>query len=189
MFSIEEKSLSFEEYLNYDNGDDFSYELVEGKLELMNPPTLLHLLISKFLEEIFGQQIKADNLSLVCLQGAGIRTGVNKSRIPDLAIFPLSILQSQLERSAVFETPPQLVVEIVSPESRKRDYRYKRSEYAALGIPEYWIIDPQNQIITILQWDEGLYEERVFQGKEMIISQQFPKLTLTVEQVFNQPLQ
>lgn len=183
MFSIEEKSLSFEEYLHYDNGDDFSCELVEGKLELVNPPTLLHLLISKFLEEIFGQQIKADNLSLFCLQGAGIRTGVNKSRIPDLAI-----LQLPLNRSAVFETPPQLVVEIVSPESTKRDYRYKRSEYAALGISEYGIIDPQNQSITVLQWDEGLYEETVFQGQETIISQQFPKLTLTVEQVFNQHL-
>lgn len=66
-----------------------------------------------------------------------------------------SIYIAQLNQSAVFEVPPQLVVEIVSPESLKRDYRYKRSEYAALGIPEYWIIDPEQQKITILQWEEG----------------------------------
>lgn len=48
-----------------------------------------------------------------------------------------------LDSTAVFQTTPFLVVEIVSPESCKRDYRYKRSEYAALEVPEYWLVDPQ----------------------------------------------
>jgi Uma2 family endonuclease len=38
--------------------------------------------------------------------------------------------------------PPLLVVEVVSPNQEKRDYRYKRTEYAARGIAEYWIVDP-----------------------------------------------
>jgi Uma2 family endonuclease len=186
MFSTDQKQLSFEEYLQYDDGTDYCYELVEGRLEFMNPPTLLHLLISKFLENFFEQHIRENNLSGIVLRGAGIRTGVKKSRIPDLAIFEPSTINAQLNQSAVFEVPPQLVVEIVSPESLKRDYRYKRSEYAALGIPEYWIIDPEQQAITILQWEEGLYEERVFRGIESLISQQFPQLQLNAEQVFNQ---
>ncbi|BAY01705.1 hypothetical protein NIES19_09410 [Anabaena cylindrica PCC 7122] len=43
------KDLTFEEYLNYDDGTDFKYELVNGKLELMNPPKIEHFLIVKFL--------------------------------------------------------------------------------------------------------------------------------------------
>ena len=39
------------------------------------------------------------------------------------------------------EIPPLLAIEIVSPDSIQRDYRYKRSEYAAVGIAEYWIVD------------------------------------------------
>ena len=58
-----------------------------------------------------------------------------------------------------------LVVEGVSPKQEKRDYRYKRSEYAARGIAEYWIVDPIQQRVTVLEWVEGLYEERVFEGK------------------------
>jgi Uma2 family endonuclease len=81
--------------------------------------------------------------------------------------------------------PPQLVVEVVSPgkENSDRDYRYKRSEYAARGIAEYWIVDPMQQQVTVLEWVEGLYEERVFQGNEQIISPTLPDLDVTSERV------
>ena len=88
-----------------------------------------------------------------------------------------------LDRSAVSEIPPLLAVEVVSPESVNRDYRYKRSEYAALEIPEYWIVDPMESKVTVLLWEEGLYEETVFMGNQNIVSRTFPELSLTVEQV------
>lgn len=75
--------------------------------------------------------------------------------------------------------PPQLVVEIVSPKQEKRDYRHKRTEYAGRQIPEYWIIDPTAQKITVLQWVDGLYEEQVFEGKQAVTSSQFPAFKLT----------
>ena len=57
--------------------------------------------------------------------------------------------------------PPLLVVEIVSPgkEARDRDYRYKRSEYAARGIKYYWIVDPEEKSFSELILVDGLYEE------------------------------
>ena len=50
---------------------------------------------------------------------------------------------------------PILVVEVVSLDSVKRDYRHKHSEYAALEIPEYWIVDPIKSKIMILLLSEG----------------------------------
>jgi Uma2 family endonuclease len=76
-------------------------------------------------------------------------------------------------------------VEIISPESIKRDYRYKRSEYAALAIPEYWIVDPLENKVTVLIWEEGFYEESVFIGSQPIQSVAFPELMLTVEQILS----
>jgi len=188
MFSTEANLLSFEDYLAYDDGTDHCYELVAGKLQLMNPPTVLHLLISKFLEQVFEDHLNEHDLPFICLQGIGIRTGWKTSRIPDLVILEKSLLTPFVNQSAVLTVPPTLVVEVVSRESIKRDYRYKRSEYAALGIAEYWIIDPIQQQVTLLSWQEGLYEETVLSGKERINSQQFPHITLTPEQIFNQEL-
>jgi Uma2 family endonuclease len=49
--------------------------------------------------------------------------------------------------------PPLLVVELVSPKQETCDYRYKRTEYAARQIPEYWIVEHAiAQKVTVLQW-------------------------------------
>ncbi|XWK90797.1 MAG: Uma2 family endonuclease [Phormidium sp.] len=180
---VAEKLFTFEQYLAYDDGTDNRYELVDGRLELMNPPTFRHLLIVDFLHDNFQAEIKRLGLPWVCFREAGIRTGWRKSRLSDLYIVPVEQVRDFLDRSAVTEIPPLLAVEVVSPESVSRDYRFKRSEYAALEIPEYWIVDPMKSKVTVLLWEEGLYEETVFMGNQNIVSRTFPELTLTVEQV------
>ncbi|MBE9229104.1 Uma2 family endonuclease [Phormidium sp. LEGE 05292] len=180
---VAEKLFTFEEYLAYDDGTDNRYELVEGRLELMNLPTFRHLLIAKFAEQIFDAEIKRLGLPWVCFREAGIRTGWRKSRLSDLYIVPVEQVREFLDRSAVTEIPPLLAFEVVSPESVSRDYRFKRSEYAALEIPEYWIVDPMKSKVTVLLWEEGLYEETVFIGNQNIVSRTFAELALTVEQI------
>lgn len=180
---ITEKLFTFEEYLVYDDGTHNRYELVDGKLELMNPPTFRHLLLAKFLEQVLDAEIRRLSLPWLCFREAGIRTGWRKSRVSDLYIVPVEQVRDFLDRSAVTEIPPLLAVEVVSPESVSRDYRYKRSEYAALEIPEYWIVDPIESKVTVLLWEDGLYEETVFTGSQNIVSRTFPELRLTVEQV------
>jgi Uma2 family endonuclease len=179
-----EKIYSFEDYRNYDDPDN-RYELVDGRLVLMNPPTFQHLLIAKFLEAYFDQLIQAKSLPLFCFKEAGVRTGWRKSRISDLYIIEASQIQDLLDKSAIVEIPPLLIVEIVSSESITRDYRYKRSEYAALGVNEYWIIDPKNEKITLFLLEEGLYEETVYKNEDQLISRLFPDLSLTVSQALN----
>ncbi|WP_442949217.1 Uma2 family endonuclease [Nostoc sp.] len=77
------------------------------------------------------------------------------------------------------------MVEVVSPGkvNEDRDYRYKRSEYAARGIPEYWIVDAQKARITLLTLVDGLYEETVFQGTDIIKSATFSVLDAIAVQV------
>ena len=79
--------------------------------------------------------------------------------------------------------PPLLVVEVVSPNQENRDYRYKRSEYAARGIAEYWIVDAIAQKVTILQWVEGFYDELVFESDRAIISPILGSLELTAGKI------
>ncbi len=179
-----EKLYSFEDYLTYDDDTGNRYELIDGKLELMNPPTFRHLLIAKFIEQNFDVQIKKLNLPWMCFREAGIRTGWRKSRLSDVYVVTSEQVMEFLDKSAVCQSPPLLVVEVVSPESVKRDYRYKRSEYAALEIPEYWIVDPIEPKVTVLLLEEGLYEDTEFTSTQKIISPTFPELNLIVEQVF-----
>ena len=176
-----EKLLTFQEYLCYEDETDNRYELVDGRLEAMNPPTFRHMLIAKLIEQAFDREISRLKLPWLCLKESGIRTGLRKSRLTDIAVIKAKDIQEFIDQSAVCQIPPLLAVEIVSPESIKRDYRYKRSEYAALEIPEYWIVDPQENKVTVLLLDEGLYEETVFTREEKIVSVTFSELKLTVK--------
>lgn len=177
------QKLTFEEYLTYDDGTDNRYELVNGDLILMNPPTGRHALIIRFLNNAFEAEINRLKLPWIPLQGIGVRTSIKKSRLPDLCIVTREQIQPYLDTSIVIESPALLAIEIVSPESVSRDYRFKRSEYGAFGIPEYWIVDPVEQKVTVLLLVEGLYEQTEYKSDAQIISQTFPELVLTVEQV------
>jgi Uma2 family endonuclease len=183
MVTIPVQSLTFAEYLNYDDENGFRYELVDGKLELMNPPAIEHFLINKFLEQSLDTEIQRLSLPWLCLRESGVRTGKNKSRLTDLSVVTLEQAKALIKTSAVFEMPPLLIIEVVSPESIKGDYRYKRTEYAALEVPEYWIVDPLEKKMTVLLLEEGLYEETVFTNGENMKSRIFPELNIPVAQV------
>ncbi len=183
MIQVSEKIYSCEEYCQHNEELDNRYELVDGKLVLMTPPSFQHLLIAKFLETYFDKLIREKSMPLLCFKEAGVRTGWRKSRISDLYIIEANTIQELLKNSAIVDIPPLLILEIVSPESVTRDYRYKRSEYAALGVDEYWIVDPKNEKITILLLEEGLYEETVYNLSDKLVSRLFSGLDLTVNQV------
>ncbi|NJL90641.1 MAG: Uma2 family endonuclease [Coleofasciculaceae cyanobacterium SM2_1_6] len=177
-------NLSFEEYLAYDDGTDDRYELFDGELILMTPPIGHHSLILLKLTEVFMTEIRRQNLPWVALQMFGVRTGLRRSRLPDLCVIPLEQVKELLDVAGVLESGALIVVEVVSPSSVTTDYRYKNAEYAAAGIPEYWIIDPRQNKISILQLVEGLYEEKIYQGDEVMRSPLLPELAIDPTQIF-----
>lgn len=187
MVQLIPKIYSFEEYLNYQDGTDNQYELVNGELKIMPVASGFHALILVFIYDIFRAEINRIKKQWKVMPGTvGVRTAENKSRIPDLVI--LSENQAQEIRkmpTAVLESPPLLVVEIVSPGNADDDYRYKRSEYAVRGIPEYWIIDPETEKISVLLLVSGFYEVEEFRDQEEIKSSLFADLKLTVKQIFD----
>ena len=181
--------LTLEEYLAYDDGTDNRYELVDGKLVVMPPETdrnnLIALyLLAEFLKLVPIQLIRHKDTEIVV---TGNRTRV---RLPDLMILTEELLAAIGGRRATI-TPdmpsPALVVEVVSPGkvNEDRDYRYKRSEYAARGIIEYWIVDPQREKVTVLSLVDGLYEETVFEGSQQIISTVLSNFHVSAAKVLN----
>lgn len=83
---------------------------------------------------------------------------------------------------------PLLVIEAVSPgeENRGRDYTDKREQYRDRGIPEYWLLDPDRQIVTVLRLQGKIHRELgVFRGSDPIQSLTFLNLSLTAEQVLS----
>jgi Uma2 family endonuclease len=85
--------------------------------------------------------------------------------------------------------PPRVLVEVVSPGNEKsenyiRDYWDKPAQYAAIGVPEIWLIDPIRAWIQVGTLTDGAYQFRTFMGEERIISPTFPELNLTAAMTY-----
>ena len=180
------KKMTFEEFLNYDDGTDYLYELENGELIFMPSESEINQRIAIFLL-IYFSQLGIPYYRLRMKTEIAVYSRMVGVRVPDLVVFSEELAQvmQNATRSLILMDmpPPLLVVEVVSPKQENRDYRYKRSEYAARGIAEYWIVDPMGQKVTVLEWVEGFYDERVFTGDEVICSPLFSDLKLTVAEV------
>jgi Uma2 family endonuclease len=180
--------MTIEGYLNYDDGTDTRYELVNGELVKIPTESPLNCQIAKFLMFEFAKHIP---IILICHKDIQIIVSGRRAkvRLPDLVVLSeegYAALAGQLSNTITQEMPaPVLVVEVVSlgQENRDRDYRYKLTEYAARGINEYWIIDPEMRQITICLWVEGQYEDKIYTGEMQISSTVVESFALTVEQV------
>jgi Uma2 family endonuclease len=178
--------MTFEEFLSYDDGTDSLYELENGDLISMPAESDLNQRIASYLFALFLKLgISSYRLRIgIEIAVSGARVSV---RVPDLAVLSEegAVALEGASRSMVLMDmpPPLLVVEVVSPNQENRDYRYKRSEYAARGIAEYWIVDPIQAQVTVLEWVEGLYEEKVYGGDTLLVSPLFGSLNVTAAQV------
>jgi Uma2 family endonuclease len=180
------RKMTFEEFLNYDDGTDTLYELENGELIPMPSESDINQRISIFLL-IYFSQLGISSYQLRMKAEVAVHSRQVGVRVPDLVVYSeelAKILQGATRSLILMDMPPPLlVVEVVSPNQENRDYRYKRSEYAARGIAEYWIVDPIAQKVTVLEWVEGFYDERVYQGESVIVSAIFANLQLTAAEV------
>lgn len=191
------KKLTFEEYLAYDDGTDTRYELVDGELVPMSLGTGKHGSIIHFLERRLETAIEQLGEPWIVLPAGliGIRsprgTRWDTARVPDITVLPIEQWEGMEDKEAVInlhEPPPLLVVEVVSESTKSADYRAKYSEYSVLDIPEYWIVDPLLNRITICGLNEGLYDTQVFTGNAIIQSPTLKQWDLNATQVLSAKL-
>jgi Uma2 family endonuclease len=182
--------MSLEEYLNYDDGTETRYELVDGVLVAMGAESPLNPQIASFLFSIFlGMGIPY--YRLVIGHQIGVSSTKATARQPDLIVHsPESDAaishDGKLLRSGF--PAPMLVIEVVSnsvkdKKSRDRDYKEKPMEYAERGIPEMWLIDPDRAIVKVGTLVNGLYQFQDFMGNQPIVSATFPGLKLMASAV------
>ena len=182
---------TIKEYLDYDDGTDTRYELVDGVLVEMGAEKPINTAIAVFLIGYFLQLgIPVSRIGIKHL--IAVSSSKVTARDPDLMI------HSEVSRDAMSQTAqsflsaempaPMLVVEVVSPgepgsDNYDRDYVDKPREYAVRGIPEYWRIDPNRAIVSVLVLQGESYQPTEFRNGDRIISSAFPNLSLTAAQI------
>jgi Uma2 family endonuclease len=127
--------------------DGNKYELVHGELFVTPAPSVLHETVAARLSERLTPYVAAQGLGLVHHPRAVIRFAESEVE-PDLMVRP-----HQRDRNTDWaDAPiPLLVVEILSDSTGRRDRNQKREFYIEIGVPEYWIVDPERSVITVIR--------------------------------------
>lgn len=119
------------------------------------------------------------------LSGICLRLWPGKIRQPDVVF----LLGEHCSHSGEqFWTGADIVMEVVSggARDRERDLIEKRQEYAQAGIPEYWIVDPEFETVTVLALDGDAYAEHgTFQRGQSATSRLLPGFAIPVDDIFD----
>jgi Uma2 family endonuclease len=201
MIAIAQKILSFEEFLNWDDGSGRSFELVNGVAIPLSEPTAKHEDVVDGLCRLLVDHCQSLNLPYIPRQNKQVRLNAGpgeseSSRKADIVVFAKEewVRMRQSSASAAAYIPPPLAIEVVSTNWRD-DYRIKLNEYETLGILEYWIVDyaglggvqyigsPKQSTVTINRLIDGEYQALRYQGEATIVSPTFPQLVLTIAQI------
>ena len=148
------KRWTYEEYYRLD--DDQRYEIIDGNLLTAPAPDTWHQSWIGELHIILQNHVKGRRLGKVFVSPLDVVLDSENTVQPDL-VFVSSANLGIIQQRAIFGTP-DLLVELVSPSTVRRDRYDKKELYARFGVKEYWIGDPANKTLEVLTLKEGRYE-------------------------------
>ena len=134
--------MTADEFLSF-RAEGVRIEWVDGRVITMAPVSNDHSDINSWLSAILRIYVDAKDLGILRGPEFAIRlSSVKTQRVPDLLF--LAKARLNLLKPNCIDGPPDLIIEIVSPDSEARDWRKKYLEYESAGVSEYWVIDPMS---------------------------------------------
>ncbi len=110
-------------------------------------PTKPHQRMLRFLFDLLAAFVESNGLGEAFFSPIRLRIGPRKFREPDIVYVAANHPEGELDYCEFAD----LVVEIISADGRNRDLEEKRKDYAEGGVPEYWVVDPQEERILVMK--------------------------------------
>jgi Uma2 family endonuclease len=168
--------------------DQLRHELIDGEHVVTPSPAIPHQVILWNITEALGPYLRANPIGTALTGPVDVKLSPHTLLVPDLVYFT-SERFAQVVNEKRATAAPDLVVEILSPGTRRRDKGRKRAVYDREGVCEYWMVDPEARSITVLRRprpDAGLTDVTVLVLVDggVLNSPLFPGLRIPLREVF-----
>ena len=173
------------EDLRYTPDDGKRYEVLEGDLIVSPSPKVKHQRIVHKLAMLLGR-VEAARLGVALLARMDVVLSEGDVVEPDLLFIATDRLGIVTEDNV--QGAPDLVVEIISEGTRKRDVITKRHIYERYGVCFYWLVDPEEETVRVFELKDGAYGEPVtLKAGHQLGCALFPGITQDVGKLFSEP--
>jgi len=174
--------LTYADYLRFPD-DGLRHEIIDGEHYVSAAPTIRHQRIASYLLYLLYDFLISHPLGEVFIAPVDVVLSDTNVVVPDLIYVSNERAKRLTEKH--LQGSPDLTVEILSPSTRPRDQRLKRDVYERLGVNEYWIVDPDSDVIVVYRrGDEGFDAPVTFTRGDVLTTPLLPGLELSVERVF-----
>lgn len=175
MEQFSKKKFSLAEFNNLETKDENKYELIDG-IVLMSPrPNYKHQEIMSRLNVEIGTYLKGKSCKVFTEAEAEFNNDV---LIPDVSVI-CGLDNSNFQR---YKKAPEIVVEIISPNSQYTDTFTKLYKYELFGVKEYWIANPKTETVTIYNFENKT--NNVYCKNENLTSEIFNDLVISLSVIF-----
>lgn len=170
-----------EQYLRLTERSNRLFEYNNGTIEVLPRPSDRHQIIMLLFYRLLFAWLKPGSVILVAPML--VRINEKQFREPDILLL---LDENDPRRRDSSWLGADFVLEVVSPDDPKRDTVVKRDEYAEIGIPEYWIVNPLNETVTVLELNGDHYTEHgIFKRGDFADSVLLQGFSVSVDEVFD----
>jgi Uma2 family endonuclease len=160
-------------------------EWIDGRIILMSPANVDHDDLTIFFIRLLGEYVESHDLGSI-YQNVFVRfPSQRRRRVPDLMF--IAKARADIIHPRCIEGPPDLLIEIVSPDSQSRDRREKYLDYQKAGVREYWIVDPLSKTVEVARLERKRYHP-VEEKSGVIASTVLPGFRIKTAQLWLKPL-
>lgn len=178
------RRLTLEDYNALPDEPDCDYEVIDGVLYVTPRARPGHQAIQTALVFELVGYVRPAKLGQVIPDADLIIDGRNTYISPDIMYFSAE-KWAQIDPREQIRIAPDLVVEILSPSTARKDIVKKRRQYAAIGVPSYWIVDPEGLgMLELTLGEDSHYTEREIEQSEPFKPALFPDLEIDLTKLF-----
>lgn len=175
---------TYEDYLLFPE-DGRRHELVDGEHFMTPAPSTRH-------QKIVGNLVRFLKNHVACTKAGEVFVAPTDVVLSNLDVVQPDLLFVRAARASIItenniQGPPDLVIEILSPTSRKIDETVKRKLYERHGVGEYWIVDPELETVDIRRMSEQGYvraAELSLEAGHAVETPLLPGLRLDLSDIF-----
>jgi Uma2 family endonuclease len=182
MASTVQHLLTYEEWLRLPPVEDGTDEVVKGELRFMPPTHYPHAwIIQRLVEALIDQTDRKSVQILGSNFGLMISRKPLTCRSPDLVVY---WRDKMVIEDGLLWSPPDLVVEVISPSETKRRKEEKMEDYASIGVPEAWLVSPEDRTVEIRLLADGKLAPAATLDQGDLRPSRFPGVSVVIQSVW-----
>jgi Uma2 family endonuclease len=183
---VQEITYSQFRQMEFDDNDPYQYELINGILMRKGAPHIRHQRISRRLTIKLDAFCQENDLGEVLYAPVDVYFNEKNVPQPDLVFIKKERLKIIDEEEGIVMGAPDILVEIISKGSVKRDRDIKKDLYARFGVAEYWLVD-QNGSVEVFVLENGTYKTHgFFEDADILTSPILPDFTMPLTDIFGE---